>query len=328
MSRRRIPAPSTSPTPLWGRGLLVAALLAATALSAAASPAAAAPEAAAPTGGVTMVNGAGKTITIPSSAFASVTRAGASGNTQGKGVTAGKSPLSGSAIGTGGTVNPDSVIGTDERIAEGAPTTYPWNAIVHLSTNQGGCTGFMLSRDVVVTAGHCVYYGGWVTSYRATPGKNGASEPYGSCSGGINDVWTTSDWISTGSPDHDYGLIKLTCDIGNTVGWFGWWYNTGETLTGQYFYVEGYPGDKPYATMWWDSDPISSQSATRVWYQIDTFNGQSGAPLYHYNSVTPGLCSGWCIGGIHTNGAVNNQNSGTRFNPTVMSFINYWINQP
>lgn len=294
------------------------ALVAAAALAGTAAPAAAAPGSTATTDGMTMVNGAGKTVTIPASvisASASVTRAGANGNSLDAKTSPSKYQL-------------DSVIGPDDRLAESVPGAYPWRAIVHLATNQGSCTGFMLSRDVVVTAAHCVYSGGWVTSYTATPGKNGASAPYGSCSGGINDVWTTYDWISTGSPDHDYGLIKLTCDIGYTVGWFGWWYQTAETLTGQYFYVEGYPADKPYGTMWWDSDPITSQSATRMWYQIDTFNGQSGAPLYHYNSVTPGLCGGWCVGGIHTNGAVNNQNSGTRFNPTVMSFINYWINQP
>ncbi|MEN3308530.1 MAG: hypothetical protein V7603_4732 [Micromonosporaceae bacterium] len=270
---------------------------------------------------ITMVNGQGRQIAIPrtlAAAAKSVSSAGSAG-ASGKGLAAAPAVKG---------VQSHSVIGVDDRVQEGAPTAYPWEAIAYLSTNQGQCTGFMLSRDVLVTAGHCVYEGGWVTSYRVVPGKNGGSEPFGSCSGGIADVWTTSNWITTGSPDYDYGLVKLTCDIGYTVGWFGWWYNTAETLTGQYFYVEGYPGDKPYATMWWDGDYASGQSATRLSYPIDTFNGESGSPIYHYNSVTPGLCGGWCITGIHTSGAVNNQNSGTRFNPNVMSFINYWINQP
>jgi glutamyl endopeptidase len=312
-----------------GGAVLAAALLSAAALSLAATPATAAPpdgsagpDAAQAGGVVTMVNGAGRTVTIPrtlATAVRGASSGGSTGNTKGGGNSA--------ATKTGG-FRPDSVIGTDERVKESAPLAYPWRSIVYLSTNQGQCTGFMLSRDVVVTAGHCVYEGGWVTSYRAVPGKNGTSEPYGSCSGGIADVWTTYNWISTGSPDYDYGLVKLTCDIGNSVGWFGWWYNTGENLTNQFFFVEGYPGDKPFATMWWDGDPISSQTASRLSYQIDTFNGQSGSPIYHYNSTSPGLCGGWCVTGIHTSGAVNNQNGGTRFNPDVMSFINYWINQP
>ncbi|MEV4625739.1 trypsin-like serine protease [Micromonospora sp. NPDC049523] len=310
----------------WGSGLIAAALLSSAVLVGAANPAAADPatgsgSVAADAGAVTMVNGEGRRVTIPSSLAASLasrSAAGAAGSRAAAGVAA---TTKSRGAGT------NAVIGTDDRTPEYDPLGYPWGAIVYLSTNQGQCTGFMLSRDVVVTAGHCVYSGGWVTSYRAVPGKNGTSEPFGSCSGGIADVWTNSTWISNGSADADYGLVKLTCDIGYTVGWFGWWYSTGENLVGTSMYIEGYPGDKPFATMWWDSDPIASQSATRLFHSIDTAGGQSGAPIYHYNSTVAGLCSGWCVTGIHK-GAVGSQNHGTRFNPTVMSFINYWIGQP
>ena len=281
------------------------------------------PPAAAPADSITMVNGAGKTITVPR-ALVSQGKSSFAGSS-------GKAPAGTKGISKDKTAGfgTDSVIGTDDRVQESDPYGYPWRAIAELDTNQGGCTGFMLSRDVLVTAGHCVYHGGWVTSYRVIPGKNGGYEPYGSCSGGIADVWTTYNYISTGSADYDYGLVKLTCDIGNTTGWFGWWYNTGENLVNQYVYVEGYPGDKPYGTMWWDGDFATSQTATRLFYWNDTAPGQSGSPIYHYNSVTPGLCGGWCVTGIHTTGVWDTPyNSGTRFNPDVMSFINYWISQP
>jgi glutamyl endopeptidase len=271
---------------------------------------------------ITMVNGAGKTISVPKALVAQgiSSSAGSSGQAPSENVAASKERGK----------STDSVIPAGGRVQESDPYAYPWRAIVHLSTNKGDCTGFMLSRDVVVTAGHCVYRGGWVTSYRATPGKNGDYEPWGSCSGGIHDVWTNWDWLSTGSPDHDYGLVKLTCDVGNTVGWFGWWYHTGENLVNQYFFVEGYPGDKPYGTLWWAGGTIAAQTATRLSYWIETADGQSGAPVYHWDSVTPGLCGGWCVTGIATNGAAfpGATNSGIRFNPDVMSFINYWINQP
>lgn len=276
-------------------------------------------------GGITMVNGAGRTVVLPASAAATLksVSAGHAGNAgAGQPATTKQEP---------GSVGIDSVIGPDGRVQESVPTTYPWGAIAHLETNQGGCTGFMLSRDVLVTAGHCVHWGGqWVTSYTVTPGRTGGTAPFGSCSGGIADVWTTWNWINGYPSDHDYGLVKLTCDIGYSTGWFGWWYNTGENLVNQYFYVEGYPGDKPYGTMWWDGDYTYSQTANKLWYWIDTAGGQSGSPVYHYNSTTPGLCGGWCVTGIHTNGVAgsNPANSGTRFRPDVMSFINYWISQP
>jgi glutamyl endopeptidase len=302
-------------------GTLALALAGATAVALTAlgtgSAAAAAP------GGVTMVNGAGKTITLPATAAAMLKSASA-----GSSGSASKTQPTKTQPGSVGT---DSVIGPDGRVQESAPASYPWGAIAHLETNQGGCTGFMLSRDVLVTAGHCVHYGGsWVTSYTVTPGRNGNSKPFGTCSGGINDVWTTSNWINGYPSDFDFGLVKLPCDLGNATGWFGWWYNTGENLVNQYFYVEGYAGDKPYGTMWWDGDTAYSQTANKLWYWIDTAPGQSGSPVYHYNSVSPGLCGGWCVTGIHTNGVVggNPTNSGTRFRPDVMSFINFWISQP
>jgi glutamyl endopeptidase len=314
-----------------GAAIGVAALVAVPltpAVAAPATPVAAAPAATA-ANTLTMVNGAGRTITVPKTAVAAgaanASFAGSAGSAPSAKGSAIKAPGHTSpAIGP----KPNTVLGPDGRVQESVPNDYPWRAIVYMTTNQGQCTGFMMSRDVVVTAGHCVYEGGWVTSYRIVPAKNGGSEPYGSCSGGIADVWTTSSWISTGSADNDYGLIKLTCDIGNTVGWFGWWYNTGENLVNQFFFVEGFPGDHP-AQMWWDGDVVNQQSATRMFYSIDTAPGESGSPIYHFNSVTAGLCGGWCVTGIHTNGPFDSAfNSGTRFTPTVMSFINFWIGQP
>ncbi|GAA2683827.1 MULTISPECIES: serine protease [Actinosynnema] len=273
--------------------------------------------------GLTMVNGEGRTITLPAataSALKSAASAGSSGSGSAK-----------PALKTAPDAGADSVIGPDGRVQEAAPAAFPWGAVAHLETDQGGCTGFMLSRDVLVTAGHCVHFGGsWVTSYTVTPGRTGGSAPFGRCGGGIADVWTTSAWINGYPSDHDYGLVKLTCDIGDRTGWFGWWYNTGENLVGQQFYVEGYPGDKPYGTMWWDGDTSYSQSANKLWYWVDTARGQSGSPVYRYNSTTAGLCGGWCVTAIHTNGVAggNPANSGTRLRPDVMSFVNYWISRP
>jgi glutamyl endopeptidase len=298
--------------------LLASASALAVSLTATSGTAAAAPA------GLTMVNGAGKTVTLPAMA-ASALKAAAAGQNGSGGAKA--SPTKAEPGGFG--IN--SVIGPDGRVQESAPATYPWSAIAHLETNQGGCTGFMLSRDVLVTAGHCVHWGGsWVTSYTVTPGRTGNTKPFGTCSGGIADVWTTSAWINGYPSDHDYGLVKLRCDIGYATGWFGWWYNTGDNMLNQTFYVEGYPGDKPYGTMWWDADSSYTYTANKLWYWIDTAGGQSGSPVYHWNSISPGQCSGWCVTGIHTNGVAgsNPTNSGTRFRPDVMQFINYWISQP
>jgi glutamyl endopeptidase len=323
--------------PVRIRHLLVAAIGCTALLATPSSPANAAanqtPQAAGT--GITMVNGAGTKITIPrlgataagASSFAGTGNAGNSGAAPTTKVTA-KTPSAGNPVAG---PKPNTVLGADGRALEGVPNTYPWRAITYMTSDIGQCTAFMMSRDVAVTAGHCVYdvpTHHWANNVRIVPAKNGASEPYGACTASWLDVWTTSAYMSSGSADTDYGLIKLTCDIGNTVGWFGWWYAPAENLVNQYFYVEGYPGDHP-AQMWWDGDVVNAQSATRMFYSIDTAPGQSGSPVYHLNSVTPGLCGGWCVTGIHTYGPFDSAyNSGTRFTADVMSFINYWVGQP
>src|SRR5215470_16644591 len=314
----------------WCAGAAAGVAIAAFASALPADAATSAPDASSASG-VTLVNGAGRTVTLPAAALSALRATAGAASFTPAGAKAAKSKLEpkGSLHPAGaGSVRPDSIIGpVDGRVQEYSTTTYPWGAITHLEMSIGGCTGFLLSRDTIVTAGHCVYNGGWATSYTAYPGRNGANyTPYGSCSGGSADLWTNTLWVSTGSEDYDYGMIKLTCDIGYSTGWFGWWYNEGENLVGQYFYVEGFPGDKPYGTMWWDGDTVVSQTSRRVFYNIDTYPGESGSPFYRYRSSSEGLCAGWCITGIHTTGG--SVNGGTRFNSEVMGIINYVIGLP
>jgi glutamyl endopeptidase len=306
--------------------IVAAAALAATTVgTATATPPTSPPDSAHSAGNVTLVNGAGRTVSVPQTALAALGRSAGTASY----VPAGAKPATTKTEPAGG-VSADSVIPPDGRVQEGSTTVYPWGAIAHIELNTGGCSGFLLSRDTLVTAGHCVYDGGWATSYTVYPGRNGVNvKPYGSCSGGSGDLWTNTTWVSTGSSDYDYGMIKLTCDIGYSTGWFGWWYNEGESLVGQYFYVEGFPGDKPYGTMWWDGDTIASQTARRIFHNIDTFAGESGSPLYRYRLSSEGLCAGWCITGIHTTGfPPGSTNGATRFNAEVMGIINYVIGLP
>lgn len=302
------------------RVMTVIAAGAAIAALAPALPAAAGPAPAPATAAVTLVSGGGASVSGAATAALPATRAGGAAFTP-KGTTAPKTKKG---------ALPGSVYGPEGRIQESASASNPWGSIVHIESNKGGCSGFLINRDTVVTAGHCVYNGGWASSYTVYPGRNGLNyKPYGSCSGGAGDLWSNSIWTSSQNQDYDYGIIKLTCDVGNSTGWLGWWYNEGESLVNQGFYVEGFPGDKAYGTMWWDNDVILSQTTRRAWYQIDTAPGQSGSPLYRYRSASEGLCAGWCITGIHTTGDQGDaRNKATRFNAEVMGIINYVANLP
>lgn len=163
----------------WGAAVVGLAIVA----LAPAMPAAAGAAAPAKTTGPVLVSGSGQTVTAPAVANA-LAKAGASGSL-GKGTAAPRTKQG---------ALPGSVIGTDTRYQEGSTTTSPWGSIVHISSTVGGCTGFMLNRDTVVTAGHCVYWNGaWATNYTVSPGRNGVSyQPYGTCTGTSADMWSNS----------------------------------------------------------------------------------------------------------------------------------------
>ncbi len=95
------------------------------------------------------------------------------------------------------------------------------------------CTASLISRSILVTAGHCVHTGGtgsagWIRSGTFYPAyRNGESPLYGSATAAW--VITTGGWYSRGQLDqgYDVGLVVLnnrtgtTTEIGDYTGWFG-----------------------------------------------------------------------------------------------------------
>jgi glutamyl endopeptidase len=234
------------------------------------------------------------------------------------------SVLSGFA-GRAGRMAPHSVIGKDTRKRVTDTTAYPYRAIALLRVTfphgTGSCTGFLVSASLVATAGHCLYYppaGGRATRVQVIPGNNVKSEPYGSCLG--TRAYSVKGWVSSGQEAYDYGAVKLNCDIGDTVGWFGMRYQT-KSLTGTKVTITGYPGDKkPDGSMWTASGKITVSLARQLLYKISTGAGQSGSPVYNRG------CTTYCALAIHAYGTNHNHpddNAGTRI--TLPAFYNFDI---
>jgi glutamyl endopeptidase len=163
-----------------------------------------------------------------------------------------------------------------------------------------------------------------MASYQVTPGRNGATAPYGTC--GAKTLYTVNGW-TTGNPEFDYGAIKLNCSVGDTTGWFGF-FATATTLNAQAATVTGYPGDKPSGTQWTHSGVIAITDPRKLWYSIDTAGGQSGAPVWAENAQG---CAGPCAMAIHAYGQAsgapppgNTYNSGTRITTDVFNNLTSW----
>jgi glutamyl endopeptidase len=231
-----------------------------------------------------------------------------------------------------GKIGIESIIGTDTRVRITPTTSYPARAVVLITMTGGRCTGWLYGPDIVATAGHCVHSGGpggkWSTSVRVYPGRNGTSSPFGSCT--ARTLYSVAGWVNSSYEQYDYGAIKLNCTIGNTVGWFGYWWQSA-SLTGLPVLISGYPGDKPL-TQWRSKDLIRVTQTRQVFYRNDTVGGMSGSPVYN-NWASGSPCAGHCAMAIHAYGLHgasphSTSNHGTRIVQAVFNNLLAWKNAP
>jgi len=313
------------------RALLVGAAAGALVLGAAAAPATAKP----PRDPNTAVANDGSVTVAPASAsLRGVSGFHGTGIPGDDGAVPAPGPLPADTDAPGG-IGVQSVIGPDGRVRVDPTTAYPARATVYLTRTTDGvnqqrwCSGWLYAPDMVATAGHCVHGGkggNWVPGgeLRIWPGRNGDSAPYGFCT--ARQLHSVVGWVENGDPRYDYAAIKLNCTVGNTVGWYGWWWQTA-SLNGQPTTVSGYPSDKPAATQWTHSDQVRSTQDRRVFYQNDTYHIQSGSPVFQFRPDGP-YCAGFCSMAIHAYGSDGTNNSGTRIVEAVHNNLVAWRDQP
>jgi len=202
----------------------------------------------------------------------------------------------------------ESIIGNDDRTKVENTVQYPYSAIAHIESDIGGCTGWFIDADTLVTAGHCVYdpesqrWASWATVY---PGRNGEHLPYGSAE--AVEFFTVQGWADGGDINYDYGAIQIDRPLGQATGWFG---------------ISGYPGDKEYGTQWQHHDQVRETTSHKLHYANDTFGGQSGSPVFIENDPVCGACGI----AIHTNGVFGDSpyNRGTRITEDVFKNFQLW----
>jgi V8-like Glu-specific endopeptidase len=222
----------------------------------------------------------------------------------------------------------ETVHGTDGREQITTTSIYPWRATASLlitarDNSQWIGTAWFIGPHTLATAGHCVCIknsgvpgrDGFVKKIVVMPGRNGSVLPYGSVTS--TNFRSVKGWSDSGKEEFDYGVIILPSNLGNTTGWFGLAaYGDGD-LSGKTVNIAGYPGDKASGTLWYDAGAVASVGARKIYYDIDTYGGQSGAAVYRIvNGSRYGV-------GIHAYGGATT-NSATRIIKPVFDNLVAW----
>ncbi len=204
--------------------------------------------------------------------------------------------------------------GSDERTKITNTTASPYYGIAYLSiTMEVGeeyrGTGFMISPNAMLTAGHCLKSPtSKAKSVTVYPGRNGASKPITA-----NMTKYYVDTKYTGSEaEWDYGIVVLDSNVGDTTGWFGLHGTSGSSLGTTEITVSGYPADLPGSYMWTCGGTVSNIKANRFQHTADTAGGESGSPTYFQN----GIYGNQAVG-IHTHGG----NYSRRITPTLVNWL-------
>ncbi|MBN1216764.1 MAG: trypsin-like serine protease [Candidatus Lokiarchaeota archaeon] len=223
-----------------------------------------------------------------------------------------------------------SIIGSDNRKKVSSTNIYPYTAVCKLiMTFPNGDTysgsGAIIDGFHVLTAGHCLYYsslGGWATSIMVIPAMDGFIRPF-------EYAWSRSLTISNiykknEGMNHDWGIITLDRNVGLYTGSFG----IVSASRSDYIYhspvkTAGYPGDKGYGEMYYASGKGKRLNIFEALiyqkvhlYDLDTYAGQSGSPVWKTHNNDPYIVS------IHSaSGKKDKFNIGTRIYPRLFEII-------
>jgi glutamyl endopeptidase len=216
------------------------------------------------------------------------------------------------------------VIGDDDRQRVPNVQQSPWRHIcaLRIQARNGRRfvgTGWFIGPRTIMTAGHCVYMhdeGGWPEFIEVIPALNGSERPYGYVTS--NRFQAVSGWVEDRNSDFDYGAILLDQPLGNSTGWYAFAALDAATLQAGDANISGYPRDRDNATQqYFHARKIVRASMRRLYYEIDTYGGQSGSPIWLN-------VSGQRVAvGIHTVGS-STGNSGTLINEDIFTNMKLW----
>lgn len=179
------------------------------------------------------------------------------------------------------------VIGRDDRIEITKPGEYPYSAIANMKvTGECGCkwecTGFMVSRNFMMTAAHCMI----CTDHRKWA-KN-ATFYFGYKSSKNYLYKYTGGWYATAGTtfpnfeydfeamNHDWCYVKLEENVGDKTGWLGMHFASDSSINAGIFQAAGYRDNK-LKTCWGNG---YAENINLMTYDADDVQGNSGGPVF------------------------------------------------
>lgn len=219
--------------------------------------------------------------------------------------------------------NAELIFDKDDRVKVLNVDDPPWRQVcalrIEAPTGQSyGGTGWILGPHTVATAGHCVYFPSlksWATKIEVIVAQSGP---------GTGRSFVSSEFRSTNSWTHgepspiDVGLIVLKEPIGEQFGSFSFAAMSDDELKDAMITISGYPADLDDGRYQYnDSMKLGSADGDGLQYVVDTYGGQSGAP------ILMNLKSGRTVVGIHVGGNTTN-NVGVRLTRDVFELFRTW----
>lgn len=230
-----------------------------------------------------------------------------------------------------------SILGpVDHRRIELRNQIAPWRMVCALRIDTGkgvfNGTGWLAGPRTVITAGHCLHNDafasgggdGWARRVTVVPGQSWGKRPFGEAV--ATRLSCAEPWLRTRDRAHDIGAIHLDDPVGERVGWMKYDAVDPAALVRAAAVVSGYPEYAgSYEHLLVAKGPVRTSLDGRLYYEIDTTDGQSGGPVWIGDVAAPTVVAVHGYEADATPTAVGpGVNSGALLTPDHLRLIQTW----